>query len=780
MINSPYQKFAPEQVHELGAGELELHAHGGAVALRMSRADYTLAQLFDGSRTAQQRHAAAQALVSTEIRASTLEGFAADLAELRLLQPGRREPLPVSAHDDRERELLGWGTGPAVLVGRGALALPPSTLAGSRGGAGLTGSLTGLISGRRGQANQIDVPLKPDFFVAIGRALIWPITSRWHVALFAAFCVMAVALVYTHRWEWWEMMAGLFGSMRAIVNAVICAVMVNFFSMSARAAAIQRYTPTHPRVGLVFGTLKFPRMFVDTAGAAEHASRSVRLRIVASGLVGSATPAALAVLGWFLLGETHESIARFCVGLSVVGLFSLALRLNPLVRYDGYFLLCHWLDTPDLREQAMGALRGLRDRAWSAHPRHISYNARVLFGIGALLFLAAILVGLLWGVGSWLVERFGGVGFLGLLCVMGIYMVKQYSRVAVDRSSLGELSKPWRPTRRQKIIAAVVALICVLPYPYSASGDFDVLPLDRADVRALVAGDVREVLVKEGDAVAQGQVIARLDDSAQRAKVAATEAEKAQLNAELTIVKKGARIEEIDVARSRVATARAAAEVAEGNARRVATAFRGKSVTPLEYERTKGAAEVARQQLAEAQRALELVESPALAERIESLEADMRRVEAELDYAKQELQYTQISAPIAGRVVSSQLQFARGIYLARGDQLGIIEDTSQLLADIRLPESSIGDIEIDAEASLKPWAFPSKSFDGHVRAIAPAAEESTYGKVIRVQVQIDDSGELKTGMTGNAKVDAGWSLTGIVFTRAIARFLFVELWAWIP
>ena len=50
-----------------------------------------------------------------------------------------------------------------------------------------------------------------------------------------------------------------------------------------------------------------------------------------------------------------------------------------------------------------------------------------------------------------------------------------------------------------------------------------------------------------------------------------------------------------------------------------------------------------------------------------------------------------------------------------------------------------------------------------------------------MQVVLDDpQNRLKTGMTGNAKVDAGWSIVIVVFTRAISRFLFVELWSWIP
>src|SRR3546814_17994511 len=67
----------------------------------------------------------------------------------------------------------------------------------------------------------------------------------------------------------------------------------------------------------------------------------------------------------------------------------------------------------------------------------------------------------------------------------------------------------------------------------------------------------------------------------------------------------------------------------------------------------------------------------------------MREAAATLAYSQQQLKYTEITAPIAGRVVSDTLQFARGSYLNRGDQLAVIEDAQKRLAEVQLPESAI-------------------------------------------------------------------------------------------
>ena len=104
-----------------------------------------------------------------------------------------------------------------------------------------------------------------------------------------------------------------------------------------------------------------------------------------------------------------------------------------------------------------------------------------------------------------------------------------------------------------------------------------------------------------------------------------------------------------------------------------------------------------------------------------------------------------------------------------------------MLAEIRIPEAAIAQVRLDGEATAKPWAYPGSSFDGRVLSIAPAAEEGPYSRVVRVRVALSDpDGTLRSGMTGNAKVDGGWHMAIVVFSRALLRFVLVELWSWVP
>ena len=776
MFASPYLLFRADGQAQPGGDILVTGA--GAEAVLMPQNDFELARLFDGTRSMAAVIEEASKRLRQALTPAVLRGFVADLGVHGLIQSGRLEPLPPLAQTDEERRSLGW-TGERTDLGRSDVT-PPSTVPGSLVQPGLLGAVTYRGLDLPGETAHINVPLPVGPLVAFGNVLIWPLRSRATLVLFALVTAMGLSLLFEHRNAWKVFSQRYMPGWGVFAAVMLTAWVVNFFSMSARAAAVARFTAERPRVGLRFLFGWIPYVFADSSGAPERARLGDRQRVVGAGLIGTAILMVVGIFVWLLTNTIIPGIAGIAWSATTASAVSLLLRLNPLAQRDGYFMLANWLGVLDLRRQSVAALFGM-ERPWMTQARKLSRRFLATYGVLLALFTVVSLSLILWFLGVVLERRFQGTGVVILLAAWGALMVKQYSRVAVERPTLGERKKSWRPSRKQIVIAAIVVAVGLLPYPYAPSGGFELLPRLRADVRALTPGDVREVLATEGQKVTAGQAIVRIDDTAQRAKVAAVEAQLASVTADLALTRKGAKSEEIEVARQRVATARATSNVADSAFQRISKAYRSKSVTAQDFDRARGASEVAREELTEAKRSLDLVSSPAQQERLQSLEADLRRVQAELDLAKEELEATRIDAPIEGSLVAPRLMFARGDYLERGELVATIEDTSELLAEIRLPETSVGGIAQGAEASAKFWAYPGQTFEGSVRAIAPNAEDGTYGRVVRVQVVVrDPDGILKPGLTGNAKVSAGWKPVAVVFSRALVRFFMVELWSWIP
>lgn len=773
MFESPRLKFVGAAGAKVGAHEASWDQ--GKVV--MSKQDFGLAQLFDGFRTPDEILQLAAQQLSLELDRGRLEGFAAALSAAGLLKAGRDEPLPVPAHSDAEAFQLGWLGGGRRMpkLAQGA-SLPPSTVAGSRANPGFVES----IIGRQPESGWVFWQLPSHWITGLGAPLSAMLHYRVLTIGFLALLLTSIGAVIAHRLEWIAHAGSMVGGWTVLLHIAVSMVLINVFSVAARASMIYRQTGKTAGLTLTTNFLGLPQLFVRSAGAVELANRRTRMRIVAAAPLGVAALLVCAIVLWFVFHASTPGIANQALATSIAASVALVLRLNPLAQTDGYYWLANALNQLDLREQARLSLFGL-SRPWNQQARPLPRRYLVIYGLSSIAFVLLVLVLLFVFLGDWLAERYGGIGFLFFIGALGTLMQKQYISSGGGRSSMGLPRRKFNISRRQKWIFGILLVLCLIPYHYEPSGEFEVLPGERADVRALIDGDVREVFVKEGEQVSQGQIIARLDDAAPKASLAGAEAARARLQAELSLAQKGAKKQEIEVARQKMNTARKAAQIARAQADRLRSAFSRKSVTAQDYERARGAAEVADQQFLEAKRAFELVASPAVEDRIKALEAAVAEAEAKITYQKQALEYTQIRAPIDGQIVSQQLLFARGAYLKRGDLLAVIEDSSQVMGEIRIPEASIPDVRMEGVVSAKPWAYPGRSFEGRVLQIAPVAEDDRYSRVVRVQIELQDpERRLSSGMTGNAKVDGGWHLSIVVFTKALARFVLVEIWSWVP
>lgn len=772
MFGSRYRKFAPAAVRMLDDGRYELQGGvPGESPLRVGADDYRLAQLFDGARDGAAVREAARRELGVALEPAALEAYAAALAVAAVLEPGREEPLPSpTLVDPVLHGVAGADVGPSL----------PSTVPGSLVGPGLMDGLLGVITDPNGRSRPLLRRLGAGAWIAFGRLFNWPLRDAGTLALFVLLVAAAVYGVAQHYRDAADNLLQLLEPLRLVIFVALGLLSVQVFSAGGRAAAIRGFAGVEPTVGLLRGAFGVPLLWVDTSGAAERMPRAQRLRIVGAGLSSMAALMVAAALLWFLSYRSRPVLAAFSIGIAAFATGALLLRANPLARRDGYFLLAQHFGIADLREQAVAAWFDFFRRGWVGQQRALQPSTLVTYWLLIVAYLVLVLY-LLSRAAAFLLGIFRGPGFVILLVVMGV-IVSQTFRNSREGANLelGQVKrKPWYVRWAAVLVAA--AALSVIPYRYDPSGDFVVLPGQRADVRALIAGDVREVLVKEGDLVTAGQVIARIADDEERAQVAIAEAKLAQARADLALAKKGGKAEEVQVAESAVETARQRAAVSAQQAQRIGAAYKRNSVTAQEYERARGIADVDQKALLEAQSKLELVRSGADAERLAALAAQEQQAAAALAYAKQQLEYTEIKAPIAGRVVSGSLMFARGSYLNRGDELAVIEDTQERLAEVKLPESSVDQVAPGSASWAKVWAYPAGSFDGTVRSIAPSAEVGPYGKVVRVQVVLaDPQQQLVPGMTGNAKIAGHWYPAVVVFSRALLRFILVEVWSWIP
>ncbi|HHL43940.1 MAG TPA: HlyD family efflux transporter periplasmic adaptor subunit [Hellea balneolensis] len=110
-----------------------------------------------------------------------------------------------------------------------------------------------------------------------------------------------------------------------------------------------RYGCRVPTIGVAF-LVMFPIMYTDTTDAYRLTSRRKRVMIDAAGMLVELTIACFALLAWSFLPEGAAKSAAFFIA-TTSWILSLTVNLNPLMRFDGYYLFSDALGQRNLQER---------------------------------------------------------------------------------------------------------------------------------------------------------------------------------------------------------------------------------------------------------------------------------------------------------------------------------------------------------------------------------------------------------------------------------------------
>jgi HlyD family secretion protein len=271
-----------------------------------------------------------------------------------------------------------------------------------------------------------------------------------------------------------------------------------------------------------------------------------------------------------------------------------------------------------------------------------------------------------------------------------------------------------------------------------------------------------EVLVQEGDRVARGQLLARLDTS--RLEPQAAQAE-AQVAAQLQVferLKAGSRPEEIAQARANVESAKADAANARRQFDRMKELSRG-AVSLQDFENAKAALDVADARLVVNEKALELSVLGPRKEEIAEAEARFHANEAQLALLKQYLADARLISP-CDAVVRSRVMEPGEMASPQRPVLSLAQMDPKWVRAY-LSEPDLGRVHYGMAASVSVDSFPEKRFEGWVGFISPVAEftpksvetdELRTSLVYEVRVFVKDpSDDLRLGMPATVRVALG-------------------------
>jgi len=362
----------------------------------------------------------------------------------------------------------------------------------------------------------------------------------------------------------------------------------------------------------------------------------------------------------------------------------------------------------------------------------------------------------------------------------------------------------------------------------SANGT--VQPAQSVNVSPKSSGVLKQLLVKEGDRVETGQILAYMDDSNFQGQLIQAQAQVANTQANLNKLESGNRPQEIAQAqeqlaaaqanldkliagnrpqeiaqsRSQLAAAEANLQQAELNFNQNQRLFASGALSQREFDTSRTALATARAQVEQAKQAtnlqqtgtrpeeiaaaraqveqlkqaLSLQQEGSRSEDIEAARAQVMNAQGQLKTVQTQINDTVIRAPFSGVITRkfadpgsfvTPTTSSSAVSSATSSSILALAATNQVVA--KVPETSISRLKVGQSVTIEADAFPGKSFTGTVVQVANQSTVDQNVTNFEVKASLDDrQNNLQAGMNVNVKFNVGKIENALVIpTVAIVR-----------
>jgi putative peptide zinc metalloprotease protein len=309
------------------------------------------------------------------------------------------------------------------------------------------------------------------------------------------------------------------------------------------AFACRRFGGECHELGIMF-LVFIPTPYVDASSAWGFPNKWHRIFVGAGGMIVELFVAAIIALVWVHLDKS-TLLAQLCFNAMLVASVStIIFNANPLLRYDGYYILSDWLEIPNLRqkssEYALGLLKRHVFRVKLQQPLPPVAQRVWLFFYAVTSSIYRIFVGF-----AIMMLVYFQIPVLGVLMALGGLVT--WALVPIFKTTKYLLLEPELHRKRPRAIAftlamaaAVVILVGLVKFPVNIDQVGVIEPQKKEVVRGRTAGFITTLgthadgrPLRDGDLVKKGQVLWTAVDRKLDAQIESYKSQVAQLDVEL-------------------------------------------------------------------------------------------------------------------------------------------------------------------------------------------------------------------------------------------------------
>lgn len=242
----------------------------------------------------------------------------------------------------------------------------------------------------------VQIPLlDPNDFLDRTQAL----ANLFFTKIFMLVWLLMITMLGVFAWlHWSELTSNMSDQILAADNLFLLWLVypvIKLFHELGHGYAIKRFGGQVHEVGIML-LVFFPMPYVDASASTAFSSKYQRMLVDAAGMLVELFIASLAMLVWINAEDGLTKSFAYNI-LFIAGVSTLLFNGNPLLRFDGYYLLADWLEMPNLSQNSnkywayisKRFLFGLRNQQ---SPANTNFKAAIFIIYGAASFLYRLFI----------------------------------------------------------------------------------------------------------------------------------------------------------------------------------------------------------------------------------------------------------------------------------------------------------------------------------------------------------------------------------------------------
>ena len=264
-----------------------------------------------------------------------------------------------------------------------------------------------------------------------------------------------------------------------------------------------------------------PALYCNVSDSWMLPNKYHRMAIGAAGMYVECVLASIATFLWWF--STPGLLNHICLSVMFIcSVSTLMFNGNPLLRFDGYYILMDWLEIPNLRQKSTEVTkRVIMEHCFGIEQPENPFLPQgnqwlfALYTIAAVIYRWVVVFSILFFLNK-VFEPYGlkiigqmiaVAGLVGLV-VQPLWAMWKFFRTPGRMNKM----KHERVIATVVVASAVIAVVLFLPLPFSVKCMFEVQPRGAAQVFANTPGRLQEILAKPGQPVKAGDVLVRLSN----------------------------------------------------------------------------------------------------------------------------------------------------------------------------------------------------------------------------------------------------------------------------